>query len=133
VQGFPFAHKFGLTEILAESTLCIQAKGNNIMIEDGRDYSEEIANICRQHHVKYLGLHGSGQNQESAGPEDRDIGFLVEFLPLEPKQHAKCYFALEKELENLFGRHVDLCDLTGITHPDILQPLTKNKTDIYKA
>lgn len=104
-----------------------------LMTNRERDYSKEIANICKQHHVKYLGLHGSGLNQESAGPEDRDINFLVEFLPLEPKQHAVCYFALEKEMENLFGRHVDLCDLTGITHPDILRPLTKNKTDIYKA
>jgi predicted nucleotidyltransferase len=103
------------------------------MIEDGRDYSEEIANICKQHHVKYLGLHGSGQNQESAGPEDRDIGFLVEFLESDPKQYAKYYFGLQEELENLFGRHVDLCDVTGITHPDILQPLAKYTTDIYMA
>lgn len=103
------------------------------MIESERDYSKEIANICRQHHVKYLGLHSSGMNQENGGTEQRDIGFLVEFDTLEPKQHAKCYFALEKELENLFGRHFDLCDITGITHPDLLRPLTKNKTDIYKA
>jgi predicted nucleotidyltransferase len=103
------------------------------MIDGERDYSEEIANICRQHHVKYLGLHGSGQNQENGSAEQHDIGFLVEFLLLEPKQRARCYFALEKELENLFGRHVDLVDLTGINHPDILRPLTKNKTDIYQA
>ena len=103
------------------------------MVDSERDYSEEIANICKQYHVKYLGLHGSGQNQENGSSEDRDIGFLVEFLPLELKQHAECYFALEKELEDLFGRHVDLCDISRITHPDILRPLTKNKTDIYKA
>ena len=104
-----------------------------MMIDSNRDYSEEIANICKQHHVKYLGLHGSGQNQENSCPEDLDIDFLVEFEPLEPKQHAMCYLALEEELENFFGRNVGLCDLTGITHPGILRPLTKNKTDIYKA
>ena len=103
------------------------------MIDSERDYSEEIANICEQYHVKYLGLHGSGRNQENADAEEPDVGFLVRFLPLEPKQHAECYFALEKELEDLFGRHVDLCDISRITHPDILRPLTKNKTDIYKA
>ena len=104
-----------------------------MMIDSERDYSEEIANICKQHHVKYLGLHGSGPNQQNASPEDLDIDILVEFESLEPKQHAMCYLALEKELENLFGRSVGLCDLTGITHPGILRPLTKNKTDIYKA
>jgi len=103
------------------------------MIDSNRDYSAEIADICKKHHVKYLGLHGSGQNQENSNPEDLDIDFLVEFEPLEPKQHAMCCFALEKELEDLFGRHVGLCDLTGITHPGILRPLTKNKTDIYGA
>ena len=103
------------------------------MIDSERDYSEEIADICKQHHVKYLGLHGSDQNQENSYPENPDIDFLVEFEQLEPKQHARCYFALEKELENLFGRNVGLCDLTGITHPVLLRQLTKRKTDIYKA
>jgi predicted nucleotidyltransferase len=36
---------------------------------------------------------------------------------MDPKQHGMCYFGLEKELEDLFGRHVGLCDLTGITLP----------------
>lgn len=103
------------------------------MIEDGLDYSKEIVNICKQHHVKYLGLHGSGQSQESPGPEDSDIGFLVEFDPLELEQYARCYFGLEEELENLFGRPVGLVDIGKITHPEILRQLTKNKTDIYGA
>jgi predicted nucleotidyltransferase len=101
------------------------------MIQNKRDYSEEIANICKQHHVKYLGLHGSGRTQESPSSEDSDIGFLVEFDPLELEQYAKCYFGLEEELEDLFGRHVGLVDIGKITHPDILRQLTKNKTDIY--
>ncbi len=111
----------------------MQAKGNNIMIDSKRDYSAEITNLCKQHNVKYLGLHGSSYNQENTGTEDSEINLLVEFFPLDPKQHAMCYFALEKELEDLFGRHVDMCDLTGITLPELLRPLTKNKTDIYKA
>ncbi|MGD8500682.1 MAG: hypothetical protein PVJ86_08540 [Phycisphaerales bacterium] len=103
------------------------------MVNSKRDYSEEIANICKQHNVKYLGLHGSGQTQENGSPDQRDIGFLVEFFPMELKQYAKCYFALEKELENLFGCHVNLVDLSRFTHPDILGPLTRNTTDIYQA
>lgn len=104
------------------------------MIDSERDYSDEIANICKQHHVKYLGLHGSSSiNQEDAGGEEVEINFLVEFLPLEPRQHALCYLALEEELENFFGRKVGLCDLTGKTHPVLLRQLTKRKTDIYKA
>ncbi len=104
------------------------------MINSERDYSKEIANLCKQHNVKYLGLHGSSYDQENVGTEDAEINFLVEFfLPMDPKQYGMCYFGLEKELGDMFGRQVGLCDLTGITHPDILRPLTKRKTDIYKA
>jgi len=57
----------------------------------------------------------------------------VEFFPMEPKQYGKCYFTMEKELQDMFGRPICLCDLTGITLPEILQPLTRHSTDIYKA
>ncbi len=127
------ANNFRLTQPLADSTLCILTKGNNIMIDSARDYSKEIANICKQHNVKYLGLHGSSYDQENIAREQREINFIVKFFPMELKEYARCYFALEKELQDLLGDHVIVCDLTGITHPDILRPLTKRKTDIYEA
>jgi len=103
------------------------------MIESKRDYSGEIASICRKHNVKYLGLRGSSFDQESIGTEEPEIYFIVEFFPMEPKEYGRCYFGLEKELENLFSREAILCDITGITLPDLLRQLTKRKTDIYKA
>ena len=103
------------------------------MIDSKRDYSEEIANLCKRHNVKYLGLHGSSYDQENVATEDPEINLIVEFFSMEPKQHGVCYFTLEKELGDMFGRPVCLCDLTGITHPDLLRYLTRRKTDIYKA
>jgi len=103
------------------------------MIDSTRDYSKEIAAICEQHHVKYLGLHGSSLTQEDADRENLEINLLVEFLPLESKQHTACFTALEKELSDLFGRHINILDVTDITHPDLYRQLTKRKTDIYKA
>ena len=102
-------------------------------IDSKRDYSEDIADICKRHHVKYLGLHGASLSQEDVGGEDQEINLLVEFLPLEPNQHTTSFFALEKELTDLFGRHVNIVDLTDVTHPDLLRQLTKRKTDLYKA
>lgn len=104
-----------------------------MMINAKRDYSQEIADICKQYQVKYLGLHGASLSQEDAAPEEQEINLLVEFLPLEPKQHTTCFFGLEKELVDLFGRHVNMVDLTDVTHPDLLRQLTKRKTDLYKA
>jgi predicted nucleotidyltransferase len=103
------------------------------MLDRKRDYSEEIVNLCRQHNVKYLGLHGSGPNQEDAGLEDPEVTFFVEFFPMEPKQYGMCYFGLEKELSNLFDRNVGILDIGNINLPELLQRLTKRKTDIYKA
>lgn len=103
------------------------------MIDSKRDYSKEIAAICKQHHVKYLGLHGSSLTQEDASDENPEINLLVEFLPLEQKQHTMCFTALEKELSDLFGRPINIIDLTDITHPDLYRQLTKRKIDIYKA
>lgn len=105
------------------------------MIDNKRDYSHEIAGICNQHHVKYLGLHGSSLSlsQEDIVSENPEINLLVEFLPLESKAHDACFTALEKELMDLFGRQINIVDLTDITHPDLLRPLTKHKTDLYEA
>ena len=103
------------------------------MVQSKRDYSEEIANICKQYNVKYLGLHGSSYDQENMATEESEINFLVEFFPMELKEYARCYFALEKELGDLFGRVVGILDIGDIPIPGLLQRLTKRKTDIYKA
>lgn len=103
------------------------------MIDSERDYSKELASVCRKHNVKYLGLRGSSFDQENIGTEESEIYFLVEFFPMEPKEYGRCYFGFEKELENMFNREVIMVDITGITLPDLLRPLTKHKTDIYKA
>lgn len=103
------------------------------MIQSKRDYSKEMAVLCKRYNVKYLGLRGSSYDQENIGSEEPEIYLLVEFFPMEPKEYAMCYFGLEEELGNLFGREVIMCDLTGITLPELLRMLTKRKTDIYKA
>ena len=103
------------------------------MTDVKRDYNQEIADICKQHHVKYLGLHSTNLSQEDADEKDSEINLLVEFFPLETDQHTASFFALEKELTNLFGRQVNMVDLTDVTHPDLLRQLTKRKTDLYKA
>jgi predicted nucleotidyltransferase len=105
-----------------------------MMIESNRDYSTEITDICKRHNVKYLGLHGSSSmSQEDGGSEEPGINLLVEFFPMDKKQHAMSYFALLKELEGLFDRSVRMVDLNQVTHPFLLQHLTNRKTDIYKA
>ena len=103
------------------------------MIQSERDYSEEIAGICRKHNVKYLGLSGSSYDQENIATEDREINFLAEYFPMELKEYARCLFGLERELGNLLGCRVGVLDIGDIKLPELLRILTKRKTDIYKA
>lgn len=103
------------------------------MIQSKRDYSKEIATLCKQHNVKYLGLRGFPFDQENIGTHEPEIYFLVEFFPMEIKEYARCYFGLEKELENLFGREVILFDLGDKMPPEFLERIKRNKTDIYKS
>ncbi|MBN2315317.1 MAG: hypothetical protein JXM79_15410 [Sedimentisphaerales bacterium] len=104
-----------------------------MMIDSKRDYNKEIAAICEQYHVKYLGLHGSSLSlsQEDIISANPEINLLVEFLPLESKLHDACFSALEKDLVDLFDRPVNIVDLTDITHPDLYRQLTRRKTDLY--
>jgi predicted nucleotidyltransferase len=103
------------------------------MINRKRDYSEEIADLCKRHNVKYLGLHGSSYDQENIGAEDPDINFLVEFFPMETEQYSTRYFGLEKDLQDLFGPQAGILDIGDIKLPELLRMLTRRKTDIYKT
>ena len=63
-----------------------------------------LAEICRRHHVARLELFGSRATGQARQDSDVDllVTFAVGFTPgLE-------FFAFADELEQLFGRHVDL-------------------------
>ena len=66
-----------------------------------RDRQKELEELCRRYRVRRLELFGSAATGESRGQES-DLDFLVEFLPLQPGQHADAYFGLLEALEDLF-------------------------------
>lgn len=65
---------------------------------------QRIAAFCRRHRIRRLALFGSVL-REDFGP-DSDVDVLVEF----EGGHAPglAFFAMEKELSEIFGRKVDL-------------------------
>jgi predicted nucleotidyltransferase len=62
-----------------------------------------------------------------------DSDFLVEFLPLEPGQHANAYFGLKEELEVLFGRDVDLVMDSAVVDPYFREELDRTRTALCAA
>lgn len=67
----------------------------------------EVAQICRQYGVERLDLFGSAA-AEGFEAEDSDLDFVVSFERRDPPALFDRYFGLKEDLEDLFGRGVDL-------------------------
>ena len=72
---------------------------------------EKLELLCKQYEVKELSLFGS----QARGDErfDSDIDLLVEFLP-NASIGLIGYSKLQRELQNMFGKHVDLVTKSGL-------------------
>jgi predicted nucleotidyltransferase len=103
------------------------------MIDLVKNSRESLVALCEQYEVKNLELFGSATTPEGFDPRTSDIDFLVEFLPLEPKRHAKCYLGLLDELQDMFGRNVDLVEFKAINNPYLLESINKSRSRIYAA
>ena len=78
------------------------------MIDMVKNNSKALIDLCEQYSVKHLELFGSAVTEDDFDPQTSDIYFLVEFLPLEPRKHAKCYFGLLEKLQDTLGQDIDL-------------------------
>jgi predicted nucleotidyltransferase len=90
----------------------------------------ELAQVCTQYHVRRLELFGSATG-ERFDPDTSDLGFLVEFHDLSPKEHAEAFFGLMEDLQKTFGRPVDLIELRAIHNPYFLQAVAQTRTLLY--
>ena len=72
-----------------------------------QDKVEEMGRICRTRGVERLDLFGSATGHGS-GAEGNDLDFVVSFERREPADLFDRYFGLKEDLEDLFGRGVDL-------------------------
>jgi predicted nucleotidyltransferase len=78
---------------------------------------DRIAEFCRRNHIRKLSFFGSVL-RDDFGP-DSDIDVLVEFEPGHVPGLA--FFAMERELSEIFGRKVDL------NTPGFLSPYFRNE------
>jgi predicted nucleotidyltransferase len=82
--------------------------------------------------VLTLELFGSATGREFDETAS-DLDFLVEFKPLQPGQHADAYFGLLEDLENLFGRPVDLVMTRAIRNRYFKESIKKSRVRLYAA
>ena len=102
------------------------------MIELVKQHVQELESLCRKHHVGRLELFGSAVSDEF-DTQASDLDFLVEFLPLAEGQYADAYFDLLFDLQELFGRDVDLVTVNSIKNPYFIEAINQQKELLYAA
>lgn len=92
----------------------------------------EIAAICARLHVGRLELFGSATS-DAFDAERSDLDFLVEFAPTDRITPFEQYFGLKEELEQLFGRPVDLVMAGASENPYFLKSVNASRRLLYAA
>jgi predicted nucleotidyltransferase len=91
-----------------------------------------IAELCERHGVVRLALFGSAL-REDFDPGRSDLDFVVEFAPMNPDEHAGAYFGLLEDLENLFGRRVDIVEIGAVRNPYRRREIGEQQEILYGA
>lgn len=90
---------------------------------------DAIAVLCRRHRVTKLTLFGSAATAEF-DPSRSDVDFLAEF---ESGARLDDYFGLKADLEELFGRPVDLVSPRSLENPFFAATVRETAEDVYAA
>lgn len=103
------------------------------MIDVVKNHIDEIFELCRQYNVRSLELFGSAFTERKFDRETSDIDFLVEFFSMEPNEHAKSYFGLLEDLQDMFEYNIDLVEAKAVHNPYLKESIRKNKGKVYAA
>ena len=94
------------------------------------NHADQLAEICRRHHVKRLEVFGSAAVGDF-NPDTSDIDFLVEIQLLPPGKHADAYFGLLNDLQSIFGRSIDLVEDKAIENPYFRASVDETRQSVY--
>ncbi|MFC1676793.1 nucleotidyltransferase family protein [Planctomycetota bacterium] len=103
------------------------------MIDLVTKHIEDINELCKQYKVSDLELFGSAFSEKNFDPINSDIDFLVQFLPMDPAEHATAYFELLEKLQDMFSCNIDLLEQKAVTNPYLRESINKGKCRIYAA
>ncbi len=102
------------------------------MINEIESHLGELRALCRRFHVRRLDLFGSAARGDF-NPEHSDVDFIVEFERDTPLHPFDAYFGLKEELEALFGRKVDLVELSAVRNPYLKASIEQSRENLYAA
>ncbi|MFI5385719.1 MAG: nucleotidyltransferase family protein [Fimbriimonadales bacterium] len=92
----------------------------------------ELESLCREFGVRRLWVFGSAAKDQLR--EDSDLDFALEF------EHApdgmgplEQFFGLQRRLEELLGRTVDLVEWSGARNPFFRREVERTRRELYAA
>jgi predicted nucleotidyltransferase len=92
---------------------------------------ENIAELCRAHHVHRLSVFGSAA-RDDFDPEHSDLDFLVEFTE-DGRRRLRNYFSFSDALQHLLCRRIDLVSERAVRNEYFLRAVSADKQLIYAA
>jgi predicted nucleotidyltransferase len=93
---------------------------------------EEIAELCRKHHVRRLAVFGSAA-RDDFDPERSDVDVLVEFDEIPVERYFDNKTSLLNGLRSEFAREVDLLTWKSIRNPVLRKELESSQQELYAA
>jgi len=91
---------------------------------------EEIAELCRKHHVRRLSVFGSAA-RDDFDPATSDVDLRVEFDKASIDRYADNYFELEEALETLLQRKVDILSSPEIRNVYFRRAVESSQVTLY--
>ena len=102
------------------------------MVSAAKTRTVALADTCRRHRVRRLELFGSAVRDDFDTSES-DLDFLVEFESDHPGLAFDDYFGLKEDLEEIFGRAVDLVVASAVRNPYVRAEIEVDRTLLYAA
>ena len=103
------------------------------MIPAIAEHAGELERLCQRHGVQRLDLFGSAATG-AFRPGESDLDFLVEFQPGDiPGGPFHAYFGLLEDLQELFGRSVDLVVESAIDNPYFRESVEESRRPVYAS
>lgn len=97
-----------------------------------QDKLKDIVTLCKTHRVTTFALFGSAA--QGTNRENSDLDFLVQFSEdIELLDYADNYFSLLENLENLFGKKIDLVSRKSLKNPILISEIERSKVELYAA
>jgi predicted nucleotidyltransferase len=102
------------------------------MVDLIEQHREQLLALCQKYDVARLDIFGSAL-REDFDTVRSDLDFIVEFNNFTVKGAFDRFFGLMIDLEDLFGRRIDLVSYPAIQNPFFKQVVDQTRVNLYAA